>query len=270
MENAETETNTAAAAAPEEQAAPTGDTPTTRAPEQKLCDIGGGVKVPLIPLLAMRNPNCRHCRDSNGWVTFVEGDVRVPRVCACAVERFRKRDEHRKKTIASHGDIKAAPYQPGQRERVERRLGRLGQEVARLEADMAERKKVFDESILHLDMTSKGHRTAEQDLASEIVRRTADIDDKRAELVAAERRVSELREAIKGETESIAQAEQAKALAVAMFEDTRREMNRRHVEFERSTSRLRKEISKAQARLARARIYGDAVGAEEASDGETL
>lgn len=230
-----------------------------RAPEpQKLefVELSNRRLALMADVVAHRDPHCKHC-GPDAHVTFVEKGQRIRMVCGCADSRYLRAKRQEAIEAARAQATKVAPLPPraSDREKAERRVKSHQAALDSLTKELAEREEAFKAGNAGLEESAKRYLVAIQDHASELTWLREKVAAGQAAIVEAEARVIELQQQLTAQKQDIVRAEDARVLAETMVEDSRREMNRRHVEFEKSTRRLRKDIAKAQGRLTRARVY---------------
>jgi hypothetical protein len=217
-------------------------------------DIGGNQTAPLQLLLDHRNRNCPLCTE--GFVRRIEGGKTITKVCACCVDRYRKkaaqaaRDEARAKTlevarVRNERDEAAA----------QRRVERLSRETAVLEEEIAGKARRFADRTADLVATAARHAADAQDHATGML---LDRDEARrvaGEIAVMQVQLRDLHLALIGVNDSANAREEARTLALSMKADVDAELGRQRAAFEDSVRGARRDLERAQRRLARARGY---------------
>jgi hypothetical protein len=214
-------------------------------------DIGEGQTAPLSLLLSCRNPHCRYCTE--GWVRRIEAGKPVTKVCACCVDRYRKRLAAMAREAKAAATITVAPLpSAAEEERAKRRVDRLSREVAVLEEEMAARGGKYVDRTADVAAAYLRHQAEEAEHADALAA-------VRAEIAEVQTRMGQLQTILEGAVVTARRLEQAHALAEAAAADCQRELEARRTEFEASVRGLRRELDRAQRRLARARGYNGLV-----------
>jgi hypothetical protein len=227
-----------------------------------LIDIGAGETAPLGELLAARHKRCPHC--SEGWVIrkLPSGD-RSSAVCGCCVQGWRASRARQARPANDTANVEVASLRD--LERAAARVDRLGGNLAGLEAERAERVRVFEGDNADLLGAVRSAAATEQDESTLVLRAGVEVDHLRGGVADAERKLELMRAALGGAEAKLRAHQEARALAQAMGGDAEREIERRRAGL--NLERLDREIAKLRRRLTGARIYGGLADGPPAVEG---